>query len=170
MKAIILFLLIILSSPINAQIGFEKTIIDGSGLIDFPIGTTKGIVLPQVADNTNMTDVSEGTFIFDGATSRVKYYNGIIWIELTGQTGTSRTLLPGAENNQSKGIIIGASDSDAKGVLILESQDKALILPKIIDPATNVKSPSPGMMCYDPVLKLVCFYNGTSWAFWGNID
>jgi hypothetical protein len=154
----------------KAQIGVETTSIDGSGLVDFPAGTTKGLILPQVTNNTNMTDVVEGTFVFDEATSKVKYYNGTAWIELTGQTGVSRTLLAGAEQDRAKGVIIGAPDSVAKGVLVLESEDKALILPKVIDPAVNVKSPNAGMMCYDPVAKLVCFYNGTNWAFWGNID
>ncbi|MFC3159477.1 hypothetical protein [Chryseobacterium arachidis] len=167
----ILAISLFISAFASAQVGFEKTSVDGSGLVDFPSGTTKGIILPQVSNNTNMTTVAEGTFVFDGATSKVKYYNGTEWIELTGEAGSSRTLLAGGENSQSKGIIIGASDSPAeKGVLILESQDKAMILPKVIDPATNVKSPSAGMMCYDPVAKLVCFYNGTSWAFWGNIE
>lgn len=167
----ILAISLFISAFATAQVGFEKESVDGSGLVDFPSGTTKGIILPQVTDNTNMTNVAAGTFVFDGATSKVKYYNGTAWVELTGQTGTSKTLLAGTENTQSKGVIIGAPDSPAeKGVLILESQDKALILPKVIDPAANVKSPSAGMMCYDPVAKLVCFYNGTSWAFWGNIE
>jgi len=166
-----LIISLFISAFANAQVGFEKESVDGSGLVDFPSGTTKGIILPQVSDNANMTNVAEGTFVFDGTTSKVKYYNGTAWVELTGQAGTSKTLLAGSENNQSKGLVIGAADSPAeKGVLILESQDKALILPKVINPAVNVQSPSAGMICYDPVAKLVCFYNGTSWAFWGNIE
>jgi len=154
----------------NAQIGIEKESVDGSGLVDFPEGTTKGIILPQVTNNLNMTDTSAGTFVFDEASSKVKYYNGTDWIELTGQPGVSKTLLAGTEQNRSSGVIIGAPDSAAKGVLVLESAEKALILPKVINPAINVKSPSAGMMCYDPVAKLVCFYNGVNWSFWGNID
>lgn len=165
-----LIIFLFTSAFINAQVGFEKASVDGSGLVDFPTGTTKGIILSQVQNNTNMTDTSAGTFVFDGTSSKVKYYNGTSWIELTGQPGTSKTLLTGNEQDRSKGIIIGAPDSAAKGVLILESTDKALILPKVINPAANVKSPSAGMMCYDPVAKLVCFYNGTTWAFWGNTD
>lgn len=153
-----------------AQIGIEKESVDGSGLVDFPGGTTKGIILPQVTNNTNMTNVSPGTFVFDGATSKVKYYNGTAWVELNEQTGVSKTLLAGNEQNRSRGVVIGAPDSAANGVLVLESDDKALILPKVVDPVTNVKSPSAGMMCYDPVAKLVCFYNGNTWSFWGNIE
>ncbi|WP_449400956.1 hypothetical protein [Chryseobacterium wanjuense] len=46
--------------------------------MDFPIGTTKGIILPQVINNMTMTDVSAGTFVFDGVTAKTKFYNGIL--------------------------------------------------------------------------------------------
>lgn len=161
---------ILVSANCNAQIGVETTVIEGSGLIDFPTGTTRGVILPQVANNANMTDVSPGTFVFDGTSSRTKYYDGTNWIELTGQTGVSKTLLAGNEQNRSAGVILGDPASTARGVLVFEAPDKAMILPKVINPELNVKSPSAGMICYDPVAKLVCFYNGVSWAFWGNID
>ncbi|WP_300688356.1 hypothetical protein [Chryseobacterium sp.] len=159
-----------LSTAVSAQIGIEKSTIDGSGLLDFPSGTTKGIILPQVQNAAAMSGTSGGTFIFDGAASKVKFHNGSSWIDLTNAAGVSKALLPGSEQNRSKGVIMGAPDSSARGVLILESTDKALILPKVINPAVNVKSPVAGMMCYDPTAKLVCFYNGTEWSFWGNTD
>jgi hypothetical protein len=170
MKTYFILLLFIFNALAKAQVGIEKESVDGGGLMDFPTGTAKGIILPQVQDNTLMTDVSVGTLVFDGATAKSKYYDGTNWIELTGESGLSASLLPGAEKNVNKGIIIGAADSAAKGVLVFESEDKALILPKVVDPVNNVKSPAAGMMCYDPVAKLVCFYNGVSWSFWGNIN
>jgi hypothetical protein len=154
----------------QAQIGVEKESVDGSGLMDFPTGTTKGIILPQVENNTTMADISAGTFVFDGATSKTKYYDGTAWIEMTGENGISPSKIIGAEHNVTKGVIVGAEDSTANGVLVFESEDKALILPKVIDPVNNVKSPAAGMMCYDPVAKLVCLYNGATWSFWGNIN
>ena len=54
----------------------------------------------------------------------------------------------------------------AEGVMVLESADKALILPKVVDPQANVLNPYPGMLCYDPVKKLVAVFNGTHWFFW----
>ena len=158
------------SISVYGQIGIETESVEGSGLMDFPTGTTKGIILPQVTDNTVMTDVSAGTFVFDGATSKTKYYNGTIWIEMSGENGQSPTLISGLEKNLTKGVIIGAPDSSVNGVLIFESQDKALILPKVSDPTNTVKSPVAGMICYDPITKLVCLYNGTNWSYWGNID
>ncbi|SIT00633.1 hypothetical protein [Chryseobacterium gambrini] len=170
LKLSFLILSFFIFSTANAQIGIGKSTVTGSGILDFPTGTTKGIILPQVQDNSGMTNVSGGTFVFDGATSKVKYYNGTAWVDLTDQAGASKTLLAGTEQNRTSGVIIGAATSAARGVLVLESSNKALILPKVVDPATNVKSPSAGMMCYDPVAKLVCFYNGSNWAFWGNIE
>lgn len=170
-KAIIFLIIFLSFSEIfNAQVAIGKTSVDGSGLLDFRSGTTKGIILPNVTDVSSMTSTTYGTFAFDRATSKIKYYNGTSWIDLTTQTGTSPTQLAGAEQNNTQGVIIGNQSSTAKGVLVLDSTDKALILPKVIDPVTNVKSPVSGMMCYDPVAKLICFYNGTNWFFWGNID
>ncbi|WP_449400955.1 hypothetical protein [Chryseobacterium wanjuense] len=89
---------------------------------------------------------------------------------MSGENGQSPALISGSEKNVTKGVIIGAADSSATGVLIFESNNKALILPKILDPTNSVKSPSAGMMCYDPIAKMVCFYNGNNWSYWGNID
>lgn len=167
LKIKLIIISILSSIIINAQIGIETNTVNGSGLLDFPEGTTKGIILPHVINVNNMNNISAGTLVFDGASAKVKYYNGVSWSDLTDKPGASPILMAGDEQNRSKGVIIGAPDSSANGVLILESSDKALILPKIIDPVTNVKSPNAGMMCYDPVAKLVCFYNGTDWFFWG---
>ena len=158
-----LILLLFLPVLLNAQVAIGKTQIDGSGILDFPAGTTNGIILPRVLDTEGMT-AEPGTLVFDVATSRVKYFNGA-WADLSDKTGTSPTLIAG-NDIAATGVIIGATSSTANGVLVLESADKALILPKIIDPVTSVKSPVAGMICYDPGTKLICVYNGTEWFFW----
>lgn len=157
-------------SSIQAQIAFEKNNIDGSGLIDFKEGTTKGIILPYVTDANTMTDTSAGTLVFDMATSRIKLYDGNEWLDMSGKNGLSPIINNTQENPTDKGVIIGDPSSTAKGVLVLESENKALILPKVIDPVNNVKSPVAGMMCYDPDAQLICLYNGLEWTFWGDID
>ncbi|MCY1660216.1 hypothetical protein [Chryseobacterium sp. SL1] len=170
MKTYIILILFVYNFAVKAQIGIEKVSVDGDGLMDFPTGTTKGILLPQVQNVTSMANISPGTFVFDGLTAKTKYYNGISWIEMTGENGVSPTLITGVEKNVTKGLIVGMSDSQANGVLVFESDKKALILPKVINPVSNVKSPTAGMMCYDPITKLICFYNGTTWSFWGDIN
>jgi hypothetical protein len=56
--------------------------------------------------------------------------------------------------------------SNAKGVLVLESADKAMILPKITNPHTTVKNPYPGMMCYDLTSKSLAVFDGANWNYW----
>lgn len=162
MKKIIL--LIFLPTALSAQVAIGKEQVDGSGILDFTTGTTNGIILPQVLDSETMTSTEPGTLVFDLTTSRVKYFNGA-WVDLSDKTGINPTLIAGNDITD-RGVIIGANTSTANGVLVLESADKALILPKITDPVTNVKSPAAGMMCYDPTTKLICVYNGTEWFFW----
>lgn len=153
----------------QAQIGIEKQSVDGSGLLDFPEGTTKGIILPQVINANNMINTSAGTFVFDTATARVKFYDGTEWVDMSGKSGAAPALLQSDEQNNEQGVVIGDT-STAKGILVLEAENKALILPKVVDPVNNVKSPTAGMMVYDPDKNLVCFYNGVEWTFWGDIE
>lgn len=162
MKKIVL--LLFLPMVLNAQVAIGKEQVDGSGLLDFPAGTTNGIILPRVLDSETITTAEPGTLVFDLSTSKVKFFNGT-WSDLSDKTGINPPLING-NDIADIGVIIGATSSAATGVLILESSDKALILPKISDPVNNVKSPEPGMMCYDPVAKLFCVYNGTEWFFW----
>lgn len=161
----ILFILIILPFFATAQVAIGKTSVDGSGILDFPTGTKKGIILPNVLDNNNINPIEPRTLVFDQNTSKIKYYNGV-WIELSDKTGISPTLNSGNDIVTNNGVIIGANSSSANGALVLESSNKALILPKIVDPVTNVKSPVAGMICYDPSKKLFCVYNGKDWYFW----
>lgn len=163
MRKIIIAILI--SNFCIAQVAIEKTSVDGSGILDFASGTTKGLILPNVTDVTTMTAVTPGTLVYDLATARIKYYDGT-WQDLSYQSGTAPTLLSGTDNGNKTGVIIGDPNTTAEGVLVLESSSKALILPKINDPVTNVKSPVAGMICYDPVKKLMCIFNGKDWFFY----
>lgn len=47
-----------------------------------------------------------------------------------------------------------------------ESTDKAMILPRIKAPHLNVKSPYPGMMCYDTETQSVALFDGRFWNYW----
>lgn len=151
---------------VSAQVAMEKTSVDGDGLLDFASNTKKGIILPSVTTATGMT-VAEGTLIFDANDKKVKYYNGS-WIELSEETGTTRTLTNTVSESGSsnQGVIIGAETSNAPGVLVLESSNKALILPKIASPHLNVVNPVSGMICYDTDNQAFSVFNGSVWEFW----
>lgn len=163
MKKIILAMFV--SNVALAQIAIGgKTSVDGSAILDFPTGTTKGIILPNVTDVSTMTSVEPGTIVFDVASSRVKYNDGF-WKDLSDRTGISPTLLPGNDIAEAK-VVFGSQTSTADGVLVLESPTKALILPHVLNPVTSIKSPTAGMMVYDPIKNMMCVYNGKEWFFW----
>lgn len=159
-----LFFVFLISNLYVAQVGVETTTVRGSGILDFATGTTKGIILPNVINNTTMTNVTPGTIVYDLITARIKYYDGA-WKDLTYQNGTAPNVLAGNDVATKAGVIVGDPASTAEGVLVLESPNKALILPQINNPVLNVKSPVAGMICYDPTTKLMCIFNGKDWYF-----
>ena len=110
---------------------------------------------------------NNGTFLFDRSDNKVKMFENNTWINLT-DTGSSSSIVvnTSAESGNSQGVIIGAENSSAEGILVLESADKAMILPRIEDPHLNVKSPYPGMMCYDTKSKSLAVFNGYLWNYW----
>lgn len=159
------------SLGLNAQTAIEKnTISSASVVLDFAAGTTKGIILPAV--ETLPTTPANGTFLFDArpAEMKIKMFVTIAglgtWVELSG-TGSTTALVPysGTVDNAKK-TVMGASESSADGVLVLESANKALVLPQIANPHLTVKSPYPGMMCYDTNKKALAVFDGLVWNYW----
>ena len=164
MKKIILTLgLIIGGLTINAQVAIGKATVDGDGLLDFASGTTNGIILPIV--ETLPATPANGTILMDRNDSKIKMRENGSWVELT-TTGnlTGVTANPALEAGE--GAIIGAETSSVDGVLVLESTNKALILPKVASPHLNVKSPHAGMMCYDTTSQSIAVFDGARWHFW----
>lgn len=178
MKYNILTLILTLSFTLTeAQIIIGKNNIESPNIIldfDYDGGNNKrGIILPAV---TELPDTpANGTFVFDTTDNTVKVFylnnlNVAEWVDLTGHEGSgsfdtdTRNHLVATEET-GDGTIIGADDG-AEGVLVLESSNKSMILPKVASPHINVKSPYPGMMCYDTVTKSLAVFDGTKWYFW----
>ena len=90
--------------------------------------------------------------------------NGNWFIGTTDNIGNLAPYSGTVENN--KQTIIGARSTAVDGVLVLESADKALVLPKISNPHLNVKSPYAGMMCYDTIRQALAIFDGTVWNYW----
>lgn len=151
-----------------------------SVLLDFPTGENKGIIVPYVTTlpTTAPTRV-EGTIVLDASStggSRVKFYNGITttgadgWFDLSGQDGNvsvELTQQPLNINEADSKVIIGADTSSADGALVLESTNKAMVLP-IVSDVQNIPNPSPGMLVYvnKQGSKRLAVYNGNKWSFW----
>lgn len=145
----------------------------GSVLLEFAAGQNKGLVLPYL--RVLPAAAAEGTIILDASVSsaaRVKYYNGS-WFDLSGQDGDISSALSAqptagqAPEDPGAKTIIGARSSAADGILVLESADKAMVLPVVSD-VQNISNPSPGMMVYvnREDAKRLAVFNGNKWSFW----
>ncbi|MDR6919699.1 MULTISPECIES: hypothetical protein [Chryseobacterium] len=178
MKKIIITSLLIVSHLTLAQVIFgdetgtaaDKT----SVLVDFAANQNKGIILPYTRTLPSGTGLVEGTILVDAsdaAQAKVKYYNGT-WQDLSSGNGANINAAlvkqPAAVTEDTKkGAIIGAATSSANGVLILESYNKAMVLPQV-NSTDDVINPAAGMMVYinKTGSKRLAVFNGAKWTFW----
>lgn len=169
MKKIVLITMVIIGlNHSYGQVAIGKNSITNSSVIlEFADATTNGINLPLVATLPVAGALVNGTILLDRNDSKVKWCANGAWVDLTG-TGnvTLVSPTPNPSVDTGGGTIIGATSSLASGAMVLESTNKALILPKVTDPHTNVKSPIAGMMVYDTTSKSVAVFNGTNWSYW----
>ena len=168
MKNIFLILSALLLGNIsNAQVSIGKTSVEGNNtLMDFVSGTTKGIILSSIPSDP--TSASNGTFIYNITDQKVKVKSNDQWIDLTDQGNSTATQTTYDTNavEVGNGVIIGNENSSKVGALVLESDNKALILPKIYKPDLNVKNPYPGMICFDTESNTLAVFDGKNWNYW----
>lgn len=165
MKKIITIIVLLHAGILSAQIAIEKPQVDGDGLLDFAANTTKGILLPIV--ETLPVNAAAGTLLMDKNDRIIKMNVESAWVPLSDAGSVSGVAFN--TNNEIPGqnrIIMGSDTTTAPGVLVLESPNKALILPKIAAPHINVKNPYPGMICYDTVSKTMAVFDGVKWSYW----
>lgn len=158
----------------QAQVIIEKdanqVLSSSSVLLEFG-SQPKGILLPWVTNTAGVTGAAAGTVVYDVSDKKVKYLKGGTgggWIDMSidanGVVDTSLqdtpTDLPTAKT------IIGDRNTAAPGILVLDSPNKAMVLPKVSRPAVNIINPSAGMMAYDTNSKQLAVFNGTVWTFW----
>lgn len=177
MKKTILLTALLMSSPyafsqviIGDEIGSanDKT----SVLLDFAVNQNKGIILPATQSLPSGGGLAEGTILLDAsnpAEAKVQFYNGS-WQDLSSGSQADISSFIATQPNfdeVSKGVIIGSDSSSVDGVLILESTDKAMVLP-VVDTTDNIINPAPGMMVYinKTGAKRLAVFNGSKWTFW----
>lgn len=164
-KIITLSLFFIYNTSVSAQVAIGKETIEESAILTFGEGTTNGIILPYVNNFTG--NFSNGSILVDvqnleEVIVKVKIEGN--WIPLTSPKNQSNLEL-NTTQDVGNGIIIGSATSNSEGVLVLESENKALILPKI-DDVTLIPSPVLGMICYDLQRKSMAIFDGIKWSFW----
>ena len=194
MKKIIVTLLVSISilSFSQVRIGANNAVNSltntTSVLLEFGTDKDKGIILPYVETvPSGANDAKGGTLIFDvSATTenpngeyKVKVKNETAgWSDLSVQSGYSTTVETDVKDPQAKPladkagakVIIGNKDTTTDGVLVLDSNDKAMVLP-IVDDYKAIKNPSAGMMAFqkhptDNTKHRLIVFNGQKWAFW----
>ncbi|MGU3376559.1 hypothetical protein [Chryseobacterium sp. M5A1_1a] len=169
MKQIIYSTIICLFTQIvSAQVAIAKENVDGNNtILDFNSTPTNtlGLILPAVDTLPALTASNNGTFLFDKTDKMVKMYEKNGWVLLS-DAGNTNAIISNSSPEIGRDVIIGAPSSSAKGILVLESNNKALILPKISNPHISVKSPYPGMLCYDTVSKSLAVFDGINWNYW----
>jgi hypothetical protein len=166
-----IFLILVFSFFINslqAQVAIGKVTVDGSAILDFAqdIG---GVILPFVRTLPTEAGATDGTILINGvdlAAVKVQVRINGSWQDISDASRDLTGLTLNTTTDIGNGVIIGSPTSSANGVLVLESNDKALVLPKVTNAETGVKSPIVGTMVYDLASKSLAIYDGVKWNFW----
>jgi|SRR5690606_22995809 len=154
----------------SGQTSIAKHSVEGEDVIlDFKEDDNRAIILPWVTSQDDVASVVGGTLIFDSSDKKVKYFKSGVnsdWVDLSINSGdVDVSIQSGLAENALK-TVIGSNSSDAPGVVVLESNNKAMVLPKMDSPHLNINSPAPGTIAYDKVSKMLCVFNGEEWSFW----
>lgn len=174
-KIIITSLLTVMICKTQAQVAIGKPSSNNTSVIlEFDDASTnkKGIILPAVENINNALIASDkssnnGTFLFDRSDDKVKMFENNVWVELSDPGSESKIEVNNSpDQGADQGVVIGSATSPAKGVLILESTNKAMVLPWIQNPHITVKNPYPGMICFDTTSRSVAIFDGLVWNFW----
>jgi len=151
----------------NAQVAIGKTTLESaSSSIEFG-SENRGLVLPWTTSAADVTNVVNGTMIFDINDKKTKIYASNMWKDLSvDSTGAvDSTLQDGLTERNNAKLSVGTVTS-TPGILVLEDNNKAMILPKVANAYLNIVAPTAGMIVYDTAKKMLLIYNGTVWTFW----
>lgn len=177
MKNLLLIILAFASGNVYSQVAIGKISVSSPSVsLDFG-SENRGIVLPWVTSEGSVTNVVNGTLVYNLTDKKVKVKYESGWKDLTLNTngttvdssnGVDGALIQGSSVNEntSAKTAIGTTLTSAPGILVLEDTNKAMVLPTVASPHLNIINPSPGMMVYDNFNKMLAVYNGTVWSFW----
>lgn len=149
----------------NAQVAIGKnSLTNTSVILEFADGTTSGINLPIVSTLPAASSAINGTILVDRNDAKVKWVENGTWVDLS-DAGDIDALTENTSAVSGTGVLIGGT-SDPIGVLELRATDKAMVLPLVASPEDSVKTPVPGMICYDTTSKSLAIFDGVKWNYW----
>lgn len=173
---ILILAMLVTSIGVKSQITIGKQEVSNNSVsLEFGGTENRGFILPYITDKSSIT--VEGSTIYDTTDHKVKYLKDAgVWANLSEDDGTVATIgtadlsVQGSDKTEqltAKTAVgtNGATDT-TDGILVLTDTDKAMILPKVASPHTNIINPAPGMMVYDTTSKQLAVFNGTAWSFW----
>ncbi|MGI9526142.1 MAG: hypothetical protein ACR2MS_03410 [Weeksellaceae bacterium] len=160
--------LVAFTLSVNAQVGIETEDVSDKAILDFPDNANGGILLPYVADPST-AGTESGTLLYN-ATEGAVYVNDntATWVPLTETPVDASNIATHDVSTypelNSEGVVISNINAapSATGVLVLDSNDRALALPKVAG-VENIQSPKAGMICYDTTRKALAIFNGENW-------
>ncbi|WP_312076364.1 hypothetical protein [Chryseobacterium sp.] len=176
MKILFTLSIVLSSLSAQAQVAIGKANVSNSTVsLEFGDTEKRGVILPWVTKSDDMTSAVNGTMVYDLTSLKVKVKYATGWKDLSvngnGKTTDPVTNVNGvaiqnsAQEADGAKVSIGTPTS-TPGILVLEDTNKAMVLPKVANPHTDIINPSPGMMVYDTTRKLLAVFNGTVWSFW----
>lgn len=157
------------------QVHIKKTSTSSTGSIlefndkvsDATNGVNNGIILPTL--DTPNAAISQGAIWVDASTNKVVLNNGgASLVELTNASTTNLSSSSSTESGD--GVVISdgtiTPQTTDPAILKLDSNSKAMILPRVNNVVSDITNPVAGMMAYDISSKSLAVYNGDTWHFW----
>ena len=134
----------------------------------------RGLLLPWVDSEADVTDVENGTLVYDASDHKVKVKYASGWKDLSIVEGTTINPISNIDGMDIQSALVENADAkvsigeptSVNGIFVLEDTDKAMVLPKVSAPHTNIINPTPGLIVYDPTTQELAVFNGTDWAYW----
>ena len=96
-----------ISGITHAQIGIGTTSPDASSILDIT-STTKGILPPRVASDSDVLNPAEGLIIYDQSDNCINVFNNQVWVNLC----DGSTVQPSTPGSQNSGSLTLASDCE----------------------------------------------------------
>ena len=166
-KIIITSVLTFAFHSLSSQIAIGKQTVS-SNSVSLEFGSeNRGLILPWVTSQNNVTCAVPGTLIFDTSDKKIKVKLANTWFSLNSLTsGVVNTSLQDGETERPAAKVSIGTPSAVPGILVLEDSNKAMILPKLASPHLNIINPESGTIAFDTVKQQLSIFNGTDWEFW----
>ena len=173
-KIIITTAVILMSFTGHAQLAIGVSDVSSPSVsLEFGV-ENRGLLLPWVDSEAAVTGVENGTLVYDASDHKVKVKYASGWKDLSIVEGTTINPISNIDGMDIQSALVENADAkvsigeptSVNGIFVLEDTDKAMVLPKVSAPHTNIINPTPGLIVYDPTTQELAVFNGTDWAYW----